>query len=149
MSNHFQKLVFSAIGSILSYSIINISLAQATTIRDNSLSKVSPENFLAAQTTNTSLKIEQNYVIDDLVNSQTIAIEPAIVVTELINQLPENNSFEFKFVESKSQAEFVSASIGGWQNNLQKETPQPVIEPGILFGLGLISIRGLLRKKRL
>lgn len=149
MSNCFKKFIFAAVGSTLSFSIININLAQATIDNYNSLSEVSPENFITTQATQTPLKIEQTTAIDGVINSQPRVMDEAIVGTKLIGKLRENNNFEFKSEYSQSQIKFVSASIEAWQNNLQKETPQPPIEPGVLFGLGLISIRALLRKKRL
>ena len=145
MDKYFQKLVSTAVGGILSYSMISVNSAQATTISYNFSPELSAEYFLAAQN---SLKIEEITVINnDIINSQLQVLDEAKIAIQLLSNLSGNNDFELKFVDSQGQINFVSNNIGSWQNKVEKKDSQPFIEPGVLFGLGLISIGGLVRKK--
>ncbi|MDJ0554441.1 MAG: hypothetical protein QNJ68_08390 [Microcoleaceae cyanobacterium MO_207.B10] len=152
MNKCFHKLVFAVLGSILSYSIINlinINLAEATATSDNSPSTISGANFVKLSTTKTSLKIEQTTLINDLINSQQIDNERLISMAKLNSEVTKNHNLELAFIDFQSQTKLFSAKMQNWQNNQAQQTPKPLIEPGILFGLGLISIGGLARKKRL
>lgn len=149
MSNRFQKIVYAAVGTILSCSMMNINPAQTATISNYSLAEISPEKFFTAQTTKTPLKIEQTTLVNHVINPYSIAINETILATQLMGKIPENTNVEYKFIYTQSQTKFVIQNLESWQYNLQEETPKPLIEPGIVFGVGLISISSLFRKKRL
>ncbi|MEM1172976.1 MAG: hypothetical protein AAGJ08_28890 [Cyanobacteria bacterium P01_H01_bin.35] len=141
MKNHFLKIAFVTFGTILTYSMININSAQAI----NNLSEIS----LTAQTTKIPIKIGPNSVIDDVIQQNSKATNEAIVVTQALNKLPKKSNLEYKFLHANSQTKFVKAKVGNWQyNNLEKKTFQLPIDPGIVLGVGLITVGRLCAKKR-
>ena len=64
------------------------------------------------------------------------------------NTLPEKSNWQYELIDSHKQTRFVEANVGKLQYNLQNKTDQPLIEPGIVLGVGLISFSYLFRKKR-
>jgi hypothetical protein len=69
--------------------------------------------------------------------------------TQIIsNTLPEKSNWKCKLINSQSQTKFVQANVESWQYNTHNKTYQPLIEPGIVLGIGLISVSYLFRKKR-
>ncbi|OZH53380.1 hypothetical protein AFK68_17990 [Hydrocoleum sp. CS-953] len=140
MKNHLIKIASVAVGTILTYSTINLNSARAI----NNLS----EFFLTAQTTKIPIKIEPNYVIDDVIQGNSKVTNEAIVVTQTLNKLPEKSNLEYKFLHANRQTKFVKAKVGNWQYNLEKKSSQLPIDPGIVLGVGLISLGRLCSKKR-
>ncbi|NEQ74934.1 MAG: hypothetical protein F6K23_18960 [Okeania sp. SIO2C9] len=140
MRNPFIKIASITISTILSCSTIDINSAQAA----NNVS----EFFLTAQATKKDLKIEPTTIIDDVINSK--ANNEAIAVTKLLITLLQNSNLELKFLYTYSQKDLMMAKVGNWKYSLNphQETSQPLIDPGTLLGVGLISISYLLAKKR-
>ncbi len=141
MKNNLIKVASVAVTTILSYSTINLTSAQAA----NHFS----EFFLTAKTTQSTVKIEPTAVINDVIKPNSKAIASSIGVAQLINIWLEKTNLEYKFLNAKSQTKFVTAQVGNWQYNLHKKTSQPLIDPGIVLGIGLISVSRLFAKKRL
>ncbi|MGD1805803.1 hypothetical protein ACP6PL_10245 [Dapis sp. BLCC M126] len=140
MKNHLIKIASLAVTTILSYSMSNPHSAQA-------INNV-PEIFLTAQTTKIPVKIEPNVVIDDVIQENSKATNEPIAVTQTLNKLSEKSKIEYKFLNANGQKKFVKAKVGNWQYNLEKKTSQPLIDPGIVLGLGLIGVSRLCAKKR-
>ena len=140
MKNHLIKIASVAVTTILSYNTINLNSVQAA----NHFS----EFFLTAKTTQTTVKIEPNTVIDDVIQPNSKASNESIEVTQTLNKLPEKSNLEYKLLHANSQTKFVTAKVGNWQYNLHKKNSQPLIDPGILLGVGLISVSRLCAKKR-
>ena len=106
------------------------------------------EFFLTAQATQTDIKIEPTTVIDDVINSKVN--NEAIAVTKLITLLLQKSNLKLKFIYTHSQTDLMMAKVGNWKYSLNshQETSQPLIDPGTLLGVGLISTSYLLAKKR-
>ncbi|NEN89905.1 MAG: hypothetical protein F6K48_13710 [Okeania sp. SIO3H1] len=143
MRNPFIKITSITISTILSCSTININSAQAT----NNAS----EFFLTAQATQTNIKIEPTTVIDDVINSKANkANNEAIAVTKLMILLLQKSNLKLKFIYTYSQTDLMMAKVGNLKYSLNphQESSQPLIDPGTLLGVSLISISYLLAKKR-
>ncbi|NEO55470.1 MAG: hypothetical protein F6K54_21790 [Okeania sp. SIO3B5] len=140
MRNPFIKITSITISTILSCSTININSAQAA----NNVS----EFFLTAQANQTDIKIEPTTVIDDVINSK--ANNEAIAVTKLIALLLQKSTLKLNFLYTYSQTDLMMAKVGNWKYSLNpdQENSQPLIDPGTLLGVGLISTSYLLAKKR-
>ena len=140
MRNPLIKIASITISTILSYGTIDINSAQAA----NNVS----EFFLTAQANKIDIQIESTTIIDDVINSK--ATNEAIAVTKLINVLLQNSDLELNFFYTNSKKDLVMAKVGNWKYSLNpdRETSQPLIDPGTLLGVGLISISYLLAKKR-
>lgn len=140
MRNPFIKIASITISTILSCSTMDINSAQAA----NDVS----EFFLTAQATQTDIKIEPTTVIDDVINSKVN--NEAIAVTKLITLLLQKSNLKLKFIYTHSQTDLMMAKVGNWKYSLNshQETSQPLIDPGTLLGVGLISTSYLLAKKR-
>lgn len=141
MKNHFLNIAFVAIGTILTYSMSNINSAQA-------INHVS-EFFLTAQTTKISVKIEPNSVIDDVIKPNSKSAIASLAATQIINKLPEKSNWEYKFIHANSPIKLVKNKVENWQYNLHQENFKLPIDPGIVLGVGLISVSRLFAKKRL
>ncbi|MDY7003455.1 MAG: hypothetical protein SWX82_05670 [Cyanobacteriota bacterium] len=143
MRNPFIKIASITISTILSCSTIDINSAQAASNANAS------EFFLTAQATQTDIKIEPTTIIDDVIHSK--ATNEAVAVTTLIGVLLQKSNLELKFLYTYSQIDLMMTKVGNLKYSLSpyQETSQPLIDPGTLLGVGLISISYLLAKKRL
>lgn len=141
MRNPLIKIASITISIILSCSMIDINSAQAA--NDN----VS-EFFFTAQTTQTDIKIEPTTLIDNITSLK--ATNEATAVTKLITLLLQKSNLKLKFLYTYSQTDLMMAKVGNWKYSLSpdQETSQPIIDPGTLLGVGLISTSYLLAKKR-
>ncbi|MGK7922398.1 MAG: hypothetical protein AB4080_20575 [Trichodesmium sp.] len=82
-------------------------------------------------------------------NLSNLFLANKITKTKIISKtLPEKTNWESKLLNSHNQTKLVQANVGKWQNNLHNKTYQPFIDPGIVLGVGLISVSYFFRKKR-